>query len=368
MKLVVQRNDLLVPLQKVIGAIEKRQTMPMLSNVLIKSSGDQLTMTATDLEITLKSTRELSEIQEEGYAVVPARKLFDICKALPENSVLKIKTSEERVTITSGSSRFTLASLPPGDFPVQEEGHAGAKVTLDAQLVTDLLDKTSFAMANQDVRYYLNGLMLEILPEGIRAVATDGHRLAYCFENLDVESDVQNLQVIVPRKGILELKRLIQEEEHELTLVFGNKHIKVISKNGEFISKLIDGRFPDYKRVMPDEPQNHLYISRSVLRDALQRAAILSNEKYRGIRLALSENELLLEAHNAEQEEAEEIIEVEYNDSALQIGFNVQYLLDVTQVLKGSTVRISMQDSSSSALMDDPDDTSARYVVMPMRL
>lgn len=366
MKLVLQRSELLNPLQRVIGAIEKRQTMPMLANVLIESGPQGIALTATDLEITLKASLPFERL-EPGKAAVPARKLFDICKALPDHVELMLDAGNERATLKAGSSRFSLACLPADDFPAQEESAHTARILLPAVTLRELLDKTAFAMANQDVRYYLNGLMLEVFDNGLRAVATDGHRLSYSTAEI-MTGAVSPMQVIVPRKGVLELQRLVNDEEKEVSLILGSKHLKVESTSGEFLSKLIDGRFPDYKRVMPDNPGNHLLVDRLAFKDALHRAAILSNEKYRGIRLVMENDQLTLQTHNSEQEEAEEQIAVDYQGSRLEIGFNVQYLLDVTNVLGSEQLRLSLKDSNSSALIDNPEDGRAKYVVMPMRL
>ncbi len=368
MKLVIQRNDLLSPLQKVVGAIEKRQTMPMLGNVLIEAEDGRVRFTATDLEILLRSEVVHDVGEGVGSATIPARKLLDICKALPESAEITLEANEEKGTLRAGNSRFTLVCLPPQDYPMLETGPGASSVVLPAQSLQELLNKTAFAMANQDVRYYLNGLMLERFPRGLRAVATDGHRLTLCQIEAQIDSIDAGEQVIVPRKGVLELQRLLADEDGDVTLVFGAKHLRVETSSGEFVSKLIDGKFPDYNRVVPEDAGNRLLVSRTLFREALQRAAILSNEKYRGIRLMMGDDLLTLEAHNAEQEEAEERLPVEYSGDDLSIGFNVQYLLDVTTVMKGEQVMLALKDSNSSVLLTDPEDASAKYVVMPMRL
>lgn len=368
MKLAIQRNDLLGPLQKVIGAIEKRQTMPMLSNVLIETGNGKATFTATDLEIMLRANVEYPAATQAEAAAIPARKLLDICKALPESAEITIAADPDKGILRAGNSRFTLVCLPADQYPAIEHTASSAAVVLPSDLLRELLEKTSFAMANQDVRYYLNGLMLEIYPRGIRAVATDGHRLALC--QVEVESSDLDAaqQVIVPRKGVLELQRLLAEEDGDVSLLLGAKHVRVVTPNGEFVSKLIDGQFPEYQRVIPADATNRLTISRKSFRESLQRAAILSNEKYRGIRLAMTSDLLTLEAHNSEQEEAEEKLAVNYSGDELAIGFNVQYLLDVTNVMKGESVNLALKDSNSSVLLSDPEDPSAKYVIMPMRL
>ncbi len=368
MKLVIQRNDLLAPLQKVIGAIEKRQTMPMLGNVLVETGNGKASFTATDLEIMLRADLDYPEATQPEAAAIPARKLLDICKALPESSVISLVADSETGVLRAENSRFTLVCLPAEEYPTIEHTASSAAVVLPADVLRELLEKTSFAMANQDVRYYLNGLMLEVFPRGIRAVATDGHRLALCQVEVDIGEVGQAEQVIVPRKGVIELQRLLAEESGDVSLLLGAKHVRVVTAKEEFVSKLIDGKFPDYQRVIPEDADNRLTISRKLFRESLQRAAILSNEKYRGIRLVMTPNLLTLEAHNSEQEEAEETLSVDYQGAELSIGFNVQYLLDVTNVMKGDEINIALKDSNSSVLLTDPEDASAQYVIMPMRL
>ena len=370
MRLQIQRNDLLEPLQKVIGAIEKRQTMPMLGNVLIEIGEGKVRFTATDLEIMLRASIIYPESEEAEAATVPARKLLDICKALPEGSEVVLEANAENGIVRAGNSRFTLVCLPPEDYPTLdgEIGDGDGDIAVSAEVLRTLLEKTSFAMATQDVRYYLNGLMLELYPRGIRAVATDGHRLTLC--QIEAQFGTFNVagQIIVPRKGVLELQRLLADAQGEVSMSMGTRHLRVESGSDEFVSKLIDGKFPDYQRVIPTDAGNLLTVERSRFREALQRAAILSNEKYRGIRLVMERDLLILQAHNSEQEEAEEQLAVEYEGEELSIGFNVQYLLDVTNVMKGEQLVLALRDSNSSALLTDPEDPTAKYVIMPMRL
>jgi DNA polymerase-3 subunit beta len=366
MKLWIQRNELLIPLQRVIGAVEKRQTMPMLSNVLLKLNENQLQIEATDLEISLKAFIDHSP-KETGEAALPARKLFDICKALPEGSELKIESFPEKTVIQSGRSRFSLASFPSVEFPIQDIGDYQRQLHFPVDILRELIYRTAFAMANQDVRYYLNGLMLEVENSLLRAVATDGHRLAYCEIETDL-GDYSPQQVLIPRKGVLELQKLMADAEGEVILELGNNHIKIKTPAYEFKSKLIDGRFPDYHRVMPESADNHMKIKRNVFKEALHRAAILSNEKYRGIRLSMSKDLLKLQAHNSEQEEAEEELAVDYSGEDIDIGFNVQYLLDVTNILASEYVDLALKDANSSVLLQDPEYPNASYVIMPMRL
>jgi len=366
MKLIIQRNELLAPLQRVIGAIEKRQTMPILSNLFLEANENQLSITSTDLEITLKAIVDHSA-EDPGIAALPARKLFDICKALPEGSELQIEALSDKAVLKSGRSRFTLGCLPAEEFPVQEIGELESNFQLPLEVLRDLINRTAFAMANQDVRYYLNGMMLEVDKTHVRAVATDGHRLAYC----ETETDLGNhspQQVIIPRKGVQELQKIMADEEGQVSIGLGNNHLHINTASYEFTSKLIDGRFPDYHKVMPESATNHMLIKRTVFKEALHRAAILSNEKYRGIRLHMTKNQLMLQAHNSEQEEAEEELSVDYTGDDIDIGFNVQYLLDVTNVLGSEEIDLALNDANSSVLLQDPEYLAARYVIMPMRL
>ncbi len=305
--------------------------------------------------------------EEPGMAALPARKLFDICKALPENSKIQIEVHSEKAVLKSGRSRFSLACLPAEEFPVQEVGELHSNFHLPIDILRDLINRTAFAMANQDVRYYLNGLMLEVDKTHLRAVATDGHRLAYCETETDI-GDQPPQQVIIPRKGVQELQKIMADEEGEVSVSLGSNHLYINTSTYEFTSKLIDGRFPDYHRVMPETANDHMVMKRSIFKEALHRAAILSNEKYRGIRLHMTEDKLMLQTHNSEQEEAEEEISVNYKGNNIDIGFNVQYLLDVTNVLESENIDLALKDANSSVLLQDPEYLSACYVIMPMRL
>ncbi len=366
MKFQIQREDLLIPLQKIIGAVEKRQTMPALSNILVKADNDKISFTATDLEIELVTT--LSMVADEtGDTTLPARKLLDICKALPEESSISITVDSNKALIKSGRSRFSLSTLPADDFPALDSINAIAEFELPQKTLKELIDKTSFAMALQDVRYYLNGLLLEVSSGLLRAVATDGHRLAYCEKQAECEV-TEIKQVIVPRKGVQELVRLLDDSEQPLKMILGSNHIRIEVGEIRFTSKLIDGRFPDYNRVIPDDGNNTIIADRDNLRQALVRASILSNEKYRGIRLSVAANVLELQAQNPDQEEADVELEVDYTGDALEIGFNVNYMLDVLNVTAASVVHATLRDSNSSCLMTYPDHPDCKYVIMPMRL
>ena len=323
-------------------------------------------LTATDLEVELQS-HVIVAVTETGDITLPARKLLDICRTLPEEAQLDISVKNERALVRSGKSRFTLSTLPATNFPLSTKSKVHVNFPCRKMPLHGLIERTAFAMAQQDVRYYLNGLMLEPVDGILRAVATDGHRLAMCELTADVGEGVEQ-QVIVPRKGIQELQRLLEQRDTEVQVEIGSNHIRITTDELRFTSKLIDGRFPDYQRVMPKNADKRLLINRDLLRQALTRTSILSNEKYRGIRLDVSENNIKIQAHNPEQEEAVEEIDATYDDEAIVVGFNVTYLLDVLNAIDTDDVEMFFSDANSSALINRPGDEDCRYVVMPMRL
>jgi DNA polymerase-3 subunit beta len=365
MKLTAPREEILGPLQSVIGVVERRQTMPVLSNVLIGARNNRLSITGSDLEVELVAAKNLA-VAQAGEVTVPGRKFLDICRAIPEKTEVTLSTEGDRLTIRAGRSRFTLSTLPAVEFPVIEEINAQQTLTVPQGEFRRLIDKTHFSMAQQDVRYYLNGMMLEAEGKQLRAVATDGHRLALCETELLVPAKTRQ-QVIVPRKGVLELQRVLGTEGN-IELAIGTNHVRAQIGDIRFTSKLIDGRFPEYGRVIPANANRVIDADREVLRQALQRTAILSNEKFRGIRLTIKPDLLTLQAHNPEQEEAEEQLEVSYAGDEIEIGFNVNYLLDALAAIDGDRVQVGLTDSNSSCLVTAPGVNSARYVVMPMRL
>ncbi len=365
MKLTAEREKLLTPLQAVIGVVERRQTMPVLANVLLSVRDGRLSITATDLEVELVAATEVT-VQVAGDITVPGRKFLDILRALPERAAVALTVEGEKVVLKAGRSRFSLASLPAGEFPVIDDINAQQSVQIPRKELLRLLEKTHFSMAQQDVRYYLNGMLLEIDGVSLRAVATDGHRLALCETVLSVRANAAQ-QVIVPRKGVLELQRVLTEDG-TAEVAIGTNHVRAQIGDVRFTSKLIDGRFPEYSRVIPAAANHAIRADRDTLRLALQRTAILSNEKYRGIRMTVKANALTVQAHNPEQEEAEEEIEVSYQGGDLEVGFNVNYLLDALAAIDGQEVEIGLTDSNSSCLIRSPGNSTARYVVMPMRL
>ena len=367
MHFTIQREALLKPLQLVAGVVERRQTLPVLSNVLLVVEGQQLSLTGTDLEVELVGRVALDDAAEPGEITVPARKLMDICKSLPSDALIDIRVDEQKLLVKAGRSRFTLSTLPANDFPTVEEGPGSLTFSLVQSKLRRLIERTSFAMAQQDVRYYLNGMLLEVQTGILRAVSTDGHRLAMCSMDADIHHEGKH-QVIVPRKGILEMARLLTEQDGEVSIVLGQHHIRATTGEFTFTSKLVDGKFPDYERVLPRGGDKLVVGDRQALREAFSRTAILSNEKYRGIRLQLASGLLKIQANNPEQEEAEEEIAVDYNGGSLEIGFNVSYLLDVLAVMTTEQARLILSDSNSSALIQEAGNDDSAYVVMPMRL
>jgi DNA polymerase-3 subunit beta len=367
MKFVIARDTLLTPLNLVAGVVERRQTLPILANVLLVLEGDRLSLTGTDLEVELVGRVQLASAGESGEVTVPARKLVDICKSLPEGSDISFVLDGNKLQLKCGRSRFSLSTLPAREFPNVEDSMGTHQLKVLQGQLKRMIDSTGFAMAQQDVRYYLNGMLLEVKDKILRAVATDGHRLAMCTlpEPVDISGDVK---IILPRKGVLELARLLLDEEAEIAIVIGSNHLRATTEAFTFTSKLVDGKFPDYQRVLPRAANKIVLASRLDLRQAFIRTAILSNEKYRGVRLKLTEDNLEIVANNPEQEEAEEEVVVQYNGEPVEIGFNVSYLLDVLGVLAGEQIKLSLADPNSSALLEEPEGGDALYVVMPMRL
>lgn len=365
MKFVISREALLRPLQLVAGVVEKRQTLPVLSNVLLEVEGQQLSLTGTDLEVELVGRVTLEEVGQEGEITVPGKKLMDICRSLPDGSVIEFEQDDQKVNVRSGRSRFTLSSLPATEFPNIEEIDGEESFSIEQGKLRRVIDRVGFAMAQQDVRYYLNGMLLEVHSNALRSVATDGHRLATC--KVDASGPESTQQLIVPRKGVLELSKLLTDSEESVTLHLSPNHIRAETGDFTFTSKLVDGKFPDYSRVIPKNGNKLVLADRQDLRQVFARTAILSNEKYRGVRLVLSENNLQVFANNPEQEEAEESIAVEYRHELLEVGFNVSYLQDVLGVIGSDQVQITLSDANSSALIEEPENSDSMYVVMPMR-
>lgn len=366
MRFSLQREAFLKPLAQVVNVVERRQTLPVLANLLVQVRGGQLALTGTDLEVEMISRIAVDDAQD-GETTIPARKLFEIVRALPDGSRVTVSQMAEKVTVQAGRSRFTLSTLPANDFPSLDDVDATERVRVPESTLKELIERTAFAMAQQDVRYYLNGLLFDLRETSLRCVATDGHRLALCEAPLDGGAPTKR-QIIVPRKGVLELQRLLEGGDRELELEMGRGHLRVKRDDVTFTSKLIDGRFPDYEAVIPIGADREVRIDREALRAALQRAAILSNEKYRGVRVEVSPGQLRISAHNPEQEEAQEEVEADTRVDDLAIGFNVNYLLDALGALRDDTVVLALRDANSSAMVREASNERCRHVVMPLRL
>ena len=371
MKFQLDRTTLLNNLLVVQGVVERRERLPILGNVLIVLKDDTISMSATDMEIELVA-RVGAPGGDGGDVTVPARKLLDICRTLPDDASVEFSTGENRATLRAGRSRFTLNTLPAADFPTTEAIDGQVEVSVTQRDLKELIERTHFAMANQDVRYYLNGLLLEFRGQRLRAVSTDGHRLAQAEVALQESSSTEEVhQCILPRKGVQELLRLIQNVDDAVTVVVGKASLRAAIGDVTFTSRLIEGRFPDYNRVIPrsDQCDKEAAVDRELVRRSLQRASILSNEKYRTVRLSFSTSTLHVTANNPDHEEAEDEVDIEYTGDAVEIGFNVSYLIDALGVLPTDTVSFHLSDPGSSCLLTPKeDDGSCRYVVMPMRL
>ncbi len=365
MQFIVAREHLLKPLQQVCAVLSSRPNIPVLNNVLLHIEDGNLTITGTDLEVELSTHAQLTS-GTNGKFTIPAKKFLDICRSLPDDAEISVSFEEDRAIVRSGRSKFNLATLPAEEYPNLTDWQSEVDFTIAQATLRRLIEATQFSMANQDARYFLNGMKFETEGNLLRTVATDGHRLAVC--TIALEQELQNHSVIVPRKGVLELSRLLEPSDQPARLQIGTNNLRICLDGIVFTSKLIDGRFPDYRRVLPRNADRILEAEWETLKQAFVRAAILSNERFRSVRLQLSENQLKITATNPEQEEAEEIIDVSYNGEEMEVGFNVSYILDVLNALKCQRVRMRLTDASSSCLMENSEDSSAEYVIMPMRL
>jgi DNA polymerase-3 subunit beta len=361
------RDTLLKPLQEVTGVVERRHTLPILSNVLIERSGDKLSLIATDLEIQVTAITACTDQDKDFSITVSAKKLLDICRSLPEGTTVSLDGEDSRLQLKGGKSRFSLQTLPAVDFPrVAPSLDVKSVVRLSQKTLKRLLNLVQFSMAQQDIRYYLNGLLLIVDAGQLKVVATDGHRLS--LASVPLEETIESQEVILPRKTVVELIKLLTDSEEETIIEIAQNQVKFTFGNIILVSKVIDGKFPDHNRVIPTNHDKNLLIARTFLLQALQRVSILSNEKFRGVRLVLTGNNLRIVCNNSEQEEAQEEMEIEYAGDALDIGFNVSYLLDVLNNLGCENVACSFGDANSSMLMTVPGEDSFKYVVMPMRI
>ena len=366
MNIKIDRELLLTPLGNVSGIVEKRHALPILSNLLLESKQGSLRFTATDLEMQI-STQVKIELSEEFQITISAKKLFDITRALPESSKIDIQIEEAKVTVKAKKSRFNLQTLPPQDYPVMiREVDDAVELKISQKELKALLKQVDFAMAQQDIRYYLNGLLIEVKEKNINIVGTDGHRLSFTSTSLDTPS--KEAQVIVPRKTIVELVKLLNDTEDPVEISFSKNQVGFKFSDINLITKVIDGKFPDYSRVIPDGHGNSFNINRTLLLDSMLRASILSNDKYRGIRMVIEANNLKLVSNNSEHEQAEEELEIDYKGDKIDIGFNVTYLIDVLTNIQSDQLTIAFNDSSSSCLVTIPNNEKYKYVVMPMRI
>ncbi|HYA38981.1 MAG TPA: DNA polymerase III subunit beta [Candidatus Methylomirabilis sp.] len=366
MQINLTRDELLKPLSYVAGVVEKRQTLPVLSYVLLRQHDGSMTLTGTDLEIEVVATVKKNDIAD-AELTLPARKLLDICRALPGSADIAIRKEGDKAVIKSGKSRFTLATMPVTDFPYIQPLQWEQVLTIKKSALKLIFEQTHFCMAQQDVRYYLNGLLLEFMGEIIRAVATDGHRMAIS-EVLTEKGVTSDKQVIIPRKGIQEMLRLLDDTDDPVEIKVGVNHLRAQTTEFAFTSKLIDGRYPDYSKVIPQSQSKLLKLPRETLRETLSRVAILSSEKYRGVRLNLANKILRITAHNPEQEEAQEEIATDYVGENMEIGFNVNYMIDAISALRSGEIIFGLNDPNTSCTFASPDSHYPLYVIMPMRL
>ncbi|NKC15713.1 MAG: DNA polymerase III subunit beta [Gammaproteobacteria bacterium] len=369
MRFSIKAETLLKPLSAVYGVVERRQALPILSNVLLATDEQQLTLTGTDMEVELVA-RVPVEDGVAGDITVPGRKFADICRSLPSDAMVQFELDGERAIVRCGRSRFDLATLSAADYPSSEVQVNATLIRIPRGKLKRLIELTQFAMAQQDVRYYLNGMLFELEENIVRTVATDGHRLALAEIKLEEAPNEGNRQLIMPRKGVLELAKLLATDDEPVELALSANCARMETKSRGFNTKLIDGRFPEYQRVIPakESCDKEIFADRETLRRALQRAAILSNEKYRAVRMTLEPGQLTVMASNPEQEQAEDVVEVEYEGEGLEIGFNVSYLIEALNIVPSDRVKLYLTDSSSSCLLVPAEGEACEYVVMPMRL
>ena len=361
------QEKVLSALQAVAGIVERRHTLPILANVLIRKNGSQVELTTSDLEIQVRTTAELDGDSGSFATTVGARKLIDILRSMPSDQTVSLSASQNKLTLQGGKSRFTLQTLPADDFPlVQEAADFGPMFSVPQKTLKLLINQVHFAMAVHDIRYYLNGILFVAEGKSLTLVATDGHRLALAQATLDVEIPKQ--EVILPRKTVLELQRLLKDEDTAIEMRFAGNQAKFAFSGMEFVTKLVEGKFPDYNRVIPKNHKNAVTLGRAPLLASLQRAAILTSEKFKGVRVNIEPGTLRIASSNAEQEEAKEELEIDYGGDTIEIGFNVTYLIDALTNMSQEMVKIELQDTNSSALITVPEQAGFKYVVMPMRI
>ena len=368
MKFTTEKNEIVDALQMGASIAERRQTIPILANLRIVARDGKVEITATDLEIQIKTLTEVKKVVEEGEITVSARKMSELCRSLPDNEALEFDLNNGKLTVSSKNFHADFATISALDFPELESKEETNSLSISSSALQSLLNKTAFCMASQDVRYYLNGLLVEYKGGEVNAVATDGHRLALATSPLDKTITIDGERQILPRKAVLELSKILRQENEDIKITFGNSSLSIQDENLDFSTKLIDGKFPDYEKVLPSGDPNSLEVSKESLQSALSRASVLSNEKYRGVRFALDKNTLKLTANNPEKESAEELLDVNYNGNPMEIGFNIGYLLDVLGTIETDNVELNFYGEESSCLIREPGNQAEVYVIMPMRL
>ena len=368
MKFTTEKNEIVDALQMGASIAERRQTIPILANLRIVARDGKVEITATDLEIQIKTLTEVKKVVEEGEITVSARKMSELCRSLPDNEALEFDLNNGKLTVSSKNFHADFATISALDFPELESKEETNSLSISSSALQRLLNKTAFCMASQDVRYYLNGLLVEYKGGEVNAVATDGHRLALATSPLDKTITIDGERQILPRKAVLELSKILRQENEDIKITFGNSSLSIQDENLDFSTKLIDGKFPDYEKVLPSGEPNALEVSKESLQSALSRASVLSNEKYRGVRFALDKNTLKLTANNPEKESAEELLDVNYNGNPMEIGFNIGYLLDVLGTIETDNVELNFYGEESSCLIREPGNQAEVYVIMPMRL
>jgi DNA polymerase-3 subunit beta len=361
------QDKVLAVLQSVAGIVERRHTLPILANVLIRKTGSSVQLTTSDLEIQIRTTAELDGDSGNFTTTVGARKLIDILRTMPSDQTVSLESNQNKLILKGGKSKFTLQTLPAEDFPlVQEAASFGPVFSVPQKTLKDLLNQVSFAMAVHDIRYYLNGILFVAEGKQLSLVATDGHRLAFANATLDVE--VPRQDHFLPRKTVLEMQRLLSDAEGAIEMQFASNQAKFSFGGMEFVTKLVEGKFPDYNRVIPKNHKNSVTLGRAPLLASLQRTAILTSEKFKGVRLNIEPGTLRVASNNAEQEEAVDELDIDYGGDAIEIGFNVTYLIDALSNMDQEMVKMELADSNSSALLTIPDNATFKYVVMPMRI
>jgi DNA polymerase-3 subunit beta len=366
MKFIINREDILIPLQQIVSVIEKRQTMPILANVLLNIENNELTLTGTDLEIQIINKFPITS-STDGMITVPARKFLDICRLLPAEVDINFKLIDDKLKITSGRSRFSLSTLSAQDYPKFSESEMDCRFDINSGQLREAFDKTLFCMANQDVRYYLNGLMLNIANNKLKFVASDGHRLAIYEAEIEQQTGIE-AAILIPRKGIIEMNRLLDNPDVNVNIQFSKNHIVIYINNLVCFAKLIDAKYPDYSKVFNQDFFNQIYIEKQLMKDALARVAILSNEKLKGVAFDFDANQLVISTHNPEHEEADETLPIDYSGEPISIAFNAQYIMDAVTNLDSDQVVMTVAGDSSGCFIQEPGVQNYKFVVMPMRL